>query len=182
MRTFVLIAAVFALAACGQGATTKGDAAQDGSSAASESESTAATPETEILKLYADYDAYQAQASAIAAERAQSRATKDFAATRAQAHDAAAATLTQGVHAANAPAPDAALDENMQAYLTMLREVPPAQFDGAYASQQSLMHTTTAGRLLQFAQTHADSPLAPWAAARASELQAVLAEARSLPR
>lgn len=181
MRRLLFIVAALVLAACGQTSSDQVGTNDGGATTAPGSSAAAApTPEGDVLRTVAMYEGYQAQASAIAAERAQTRAVRDFAAARAAANDAGGAAVAEAARAAHVAAPDGALDENHQAYLAMLRDAGPAQFDAIYASQQSLMHMSVIGALEQYLTARPQSALTPWANVKLAEVRSGLEAARAL--
>lgn len=178
---FVAAACILVLTACGQPTTQSSDSAAT-TAPATAAPAPANSPDANFVTVAAMFETTAAQAAGIASSSAQSQAAKDYAAAEATAHRAAMQQLATAAQASGAPAPSETLDENHQAYLSMLRHPGPAGFDNTYAAQMALLYVNASGQYDAFEATAADSPLKTWAQAQADRLHQGVTGARALAR
>lgn len=159
------------LAACGRPASSANTAGHDPASN---------TPEAAFVSNAAMFENYAIQAAQLAQAHAQSDAVKAYAAGAITEHRAMLQQLTQAARESGLPAPDAALDDNYQAYLAMLEHQDPHSFDTTYASQQSIAYMSASGQYDTFVASSADSPLHAWAQSQTEHLHDGIAAAHAL--
>ena len=179
----LVVSLSIALMACGQ--PTQRESTSNESSSSAEPSASApapATAEAEILRTAAVYEAFESEAGALALSRGQGQGVRDFATTIAQDRDASVEGIADAARASHVAAPDATLDEDRQAYLSILRNAQPAQFDATYAGQQALIHMAAIAAFEQFLAGNSDSPLRPWAEETVTRLHERLDAARAIPR
>lgn len=168
--TAIAMALIFALTACGQSAPSR-----DSARAAS-----ANSPEAVFLNNAAMFENYAIHAAELAQTRGQSDAVKTYAASAITEHRAMLQQLTNAARESGLPAPDDALDDNYQAYLTMLEHQDPQSFDTTYSSQQSIAYVSASGQYDSFVASSGDSPLHAWAQSQTEHLHDGIAAAHAL--
>lgn len=167
----VAAALLILLAACGRSASNHDGAAHAAA---------ANTPEAAFVTNAAMFENYAIQAAELAQAHGQSDAVKTYAASAITEHRAMLQQLTQAAHESGLPAPDAALDDNYQAYLNMLARQDPHSFDTTYASQQSIAYMSASGQYDSFVASSGDSPLHAWAQSQTEHLHDGIAAAHAL--
>ncbi|MBS0385285.1 MAG: DUF4142 domain-containing protein [Proteobacteria bacterium] len=177
-RTAIACGALVALSACGQPASTPRSASSPAAGQAAQMQT--ATPASQFVARAAMFENYQIQAAQIAQQSAQSPAAKAYAAASLAEHQATLQQLIGAAQAAGMPAPDAALDQNYNAYLDMLRHADARTFDATYASQQALASMTASGLYDSFTSTAPETPLRQWAQTQSQHVHDGIAAARRL--
>jgi putative membrane protein len=161
------VALLILLAACGRAASR-----DDGSPAN--------TPEAVFVSNAAMFENYAIHAAELAQTRGHSDAVKTYAASAITEHRAMLQQLTQAARESGLPAPDGTLDDNYQAYLSMLEHQDPASFDTTYASQQSIAYMSASGQYDSFVVSAGNSPLRAWAQSQTEHLHDGIAAAHAL--
>lgn len=158
-RYFLMAASAWALAACGQQATTE-TAETPAEQPATQQ---AGMSSTEFVQTVAASDAFEIQSSELAAQRAARQDLKDFAAQMVTAHRQTTQELTQLTSANNLPAPTPQLNATQQTSLNNLRDQNGQAFDDAYLDAQVAAHENAVRTFEQYASGGEAGPLRDWA-------------------
>ncbi|MBB4840996.1 putative membrane protein [Sphingomonas kyeonggiensis] len=126
-------------------------------------------------------DAYEVAAGKLAAQKASTRALKDFGGMMVTAHTGSTAKLkAAGAKAAPAIVPNAALSTEQEANLATLRDTTGADFDTAYKAQQVVAHEKTLAVVQDYAKNGTVPQLKVFAAEIAPVVQQHLDKIRGL--
>lgn len=178
MRGYFLIAAsTFALAACGQQATTETAEAPATEAPATEQ---AAMSAADFIQTVAASDAFEIQSSELAAQRAARRDVKDLAAQMVTAHRQTTQELTQLTTANSLSAPTPQLNAMQQTSLDNLRNQTGNAFDDAYLDAQVAAHENAVRAFEQYASAGEAGPLRDWAQRTLPALRQHLQHAQGL--
>ena len=175
-RYFLIAASVFALAACGQRATTE------------TAETPAETPATQqasmsavdFIQTVAASDAFEIQSSELAAQRAARQDVKDLAAQMVTAHRQTTQELTQLTTANSLAAPTPQLNATQQTSLNNLRNQNGEAFDDAYLDAQVSAHENAVRAFEEYASAGEAGPLRDWAQRTLPNLRQHLEHAQGL--
>lgn len=173
---FIAAASVLALmAACGQTTTTEATAPP-----VAETPAPLAMAAADFAQLAANSDAFEIQASQLAATHASHQQVKDFAAMMVRDHTATTQELTTLAAANNLPTPMANIDPAHQQILDQLRGLNGEQFDDAYIDQQVQAHQQAVAAFQTFAQSGEAGAVRDWAQLTLPKLQSHLTSAQTL--
>jgi len=186
-KLLVMVAASLALGACGRAPApqSRAPAPQSGAFGAA-APSRAGLPgaidgaDAQFLSAAAMYENYQIEAARIAAAQGRSPSVRAYAMAAGQAHRRALDSLSQVAQASGAALAPSQLNDNYRAYLARLGQQDAIPFDIRYASQQSLLTMSIAGRYDAFASTAPSSPLRTWATAQSQTIHDEINEARQM--
>ena len=173
-RYFLIAASAFALAACGQQATTETPAAE-----APVTQQAALSP-ADFIQTVAASDAFEIQASELAAQRAARQDVKDLAAQMVTAHRQTTQELTQLTTANSLSAPTPQLNAMQQTSLDNLRNQTGNAFDDAYLDAQVAAHENAVRAFEEYASAGEAGPLRDWAQRTLPALRQHLQHAQGL--
>lgn len=147
--------AVLSLTACGPKADTPAkNVANDTVVDANETTPTGIAPGQAFANTAASSDAFEIEASKLAAEKSESSAVQAFARQMIAAHTESTTKLNSAATSARpAITPDPALTAEQQETLTALQVKSGADFDTAYAAGQVIAHQATLDSLRAYAST-----------------------------
>ena len=176
-RYFLIAASAFALAACGQQATT-----ETAETPATETPATqqASMSATDFIQTVAASDAFEIQSSELAAQRAARQDVKDLASQMVTAHRQTTQELTQLTSANSMPAPTPQLNATQQTSLDNLRNQTGQSFDDAYLDAQVAAHENAVRTFEQYASSGEAGPLRDWAQRTLPNLRQHLQHAQGL--
>lgn len=151
-------ALALALAGCGKKDEAEPQATAQGDVVTTDTESTTPAPELSAGQAFANAaaasDAFEIEASKLAAQKAQSAKIKNFAVTMIAAHTQSTAKLKTAADGATPPImPDPALNAVQQQTLDALNAKSGADFDTAFAKAQVDAHHLTLDALKAYAAT-----------------------------
>jgi len=176
-RFILAAAAAFALAACGQQATTTDtDLADD----MTQTQPDMAAANMEFAQTAAAAGAFEVQSSQLAASRAQLQTVKDFAQRMITDHTAAGQQLTGVATAAGMTAPSPQLTDQQQAAINNLTSLNGEAFDDAYLDAQVEAHENAVSAFQTYLANAQAGPLRDWAQQTLPTLQQHLADVRAL--
>jgi putative membrane protein len=159
---FIAAASVLALmGACGQQAATQAEAPPAAETPAMPSVITPSA--AEFAQLTANSDAYEIQASELAATRAARQEVKDFAAIMVRDHNQTTQQLASWAQTNDMAAPTPAVSAEQQRMIDQLRGLNGEQFDDAYIDQQTEAHEQAVEAFNNYAQNGEAGPLRDWA-------------------
>lgn len=177
-NTLLAAASALALAACGQTATQTAEAPPAPDLAAPATQ--ASMTEAQFVQIAANADAFEIQASQLAADRAARQPVKEYAAMMVRDHTATTNELTTLAPTLGLSAPTPLLDADTQAKLDRLRSLSGAEFEDAYLDQQVAAHENAVQAFQAYANTGTAGPLRDWASATLPKLQTHLAAVQAL--
>jgi putative membrane protein len=140
---------------------------------------TAPSPQ-EFAQTVAASDAFEIQASQLAAQKATRADVKEFARTMVNDHQTRARELTRLAPRMELTAPTPELTAEQRSNLDALRTATGAAFDEAYLDQQVAAHRAAVSAFETFANNATDSELRQWASATLPKLQQHLSRAEAL--
>lgn len=159
--TLLAIGAV-ALAACGQQAQ-QAETQQPSGYETPAAPQAAAMTDAQFVQVVANMDAFEIQASQLAAQRAARQEVKDIATTVISTNQASTRELTQLAPTLSITAPTAELDSSQTATLHRLQGATGEAFDDAYLDAQVEAHETTVRTMERYVETASAGPLRDWA-------------------
>lgn len=176
--TLLAAASALALTACGQTATQTAEAPPAPDVAAPATQP--AMTEAQFVQLVANSDAFEIQASQLAADHASRQEVKDFAAMMVRDHTATTQELSALAPTLGLAAPTPVLDADTQAKLDRLRGLSDAEFEDAYLDQQVEVHENAVQAFQAYAQSGAPGPLRDWVNTTLPKLQTHLSSVQSI--
>jgi len=188
IRTLLMSAGALALVSCGQQAAKNETAQQQAPAtqtpaapAAPAAPAQAAMTDAEFAQTVAKSDAFEIQASQLAATHAARRDVKDFATMMVHDHRATTHALTELAQRNNLDLPTpVTITAEQQANLDALRDKTGEAFDAAYIDAQVTAHQNAVHLFETYAASASPGPLRDWANTTLPKLRDHLSRAQAV--
>lgn len=175
--TFLAAASALALAACGQ-STQVAETAPP--APPMEAPVEAAMTDAQFAQIVANSDAFEIQASQLAASQATRADVKAFARMMVADHTATSEQLTALAPTISLSTPQPVIEADMQAKLDRIRGLSGAEFEDAYLDDQVAAHEAAVQAFQNYIQTAQAGPLRDWASTTLPKLQTHMASVQTL--